>query len=454
MGAYDPRTAQFLCFANAKRDFAAGTDSPRALLERCITTLAACEPSVHAFAALCIEEAREAADRSSERWEAGQPLSAVDGMPVGIKDCYDVRGLHTRANSAYFDDAPVAETDAAHVDALRRGGAVIVGKTDTTELTMAEGPPTRNPWDLRRTPGGSSSGSAAAVAAGVLPLGTGSQIRGSIVRPASICGVIGMKPTLGALNQQGGIDNRSCNHLGFLAGSLIDIWETAHHIAHVVGGDPGHEPWRGGAAMPAARRPLRIGRQYTAGWPETDSASQAAFERFLLALRERGIEVVEPAATVELGRYEAATAAAASFFFDLCAWELRWPLLAWHDAKPDRFSKTMIGAIERASRATLASYRAAQAACADLRTQHHSFASELDAFITLAHIGPGQLGNPPIGTPLYNDASSAIGAPSFNLPVLDVDGAPLGVQIMGFASQDEDLVSIARWFLETFTPQL
>ena len=135
-------------------------------------------------------------------------------MPVGIKDCYDVAGLPTEVDSRMFKDN-IAALDAAHVDALRRGGAIILGKTTTTELTMALPAPTWNPWDTTRTPGGSSSGSAAAVAARMLPLATGSQVRGSIIRPASICGIIGMKPTYGALNRYGGIDpSPSLNHLG------------------------------------------------------------------------------------------------------------------------------------------------------------------------------------------------------------------------------------------------
>ena len=171
---------------------------------------------MRAFVSLDLDAARRDADAAGARWRAGTPRSLVDGMPVGIKDCFDVRGLQTRANCAYFDDAPPAETDAAHVDALRRGGAVLLGKTVTTELTMAAPGPTWNPWDLTRTPGGSSSGSAAAVGAGMLPLATGSQVRGSVLRPASICGVIGFKPTYGALNHQGGIDPQpSVNHLGF-----------------------------------------------------------------------------------------------------------------------------------------------------------------------------------------------------------------------------------------------
>ncbi len=170
---------------------------------------------------------------------------------------------------------------------------------------MALPAPTWNPWDLTRTPGGSSSGSAAAVAASMLPLATGSQVRGSTIRPASICGIVGFKPTYGALNRYGGFDpSPSLNHLGILAGTLSDAWQAAHWIAATVGGDPGYPALAGGAELPTARRPVRLARQYTYGWRETDEASKAEFEALLRRLSEAGIEIVEPTASDALGAYE------------------------------------------------------------------------------------------------------------------------------------------------------
>jgi Asp-tRNA(Asn)/Glu-tRNA(Gln) amidotransferase A subunit family amidase len=380
-----------------------------------------------------------------------RPLSRVDGLPIGIKDCFDVRGFPTKANSALFDGAEVALLDAAHVDALRGGGAVILGKTVTTELTMADPGPTWNPWDTTRTPGGSSSGSAAAVAARMLPLATGSQVRGSTIRPASICGVIGMKPSFGALNRQGGVDpSPSINHLGLLGGSLVDVWELARHLAETVGGDPGYPALSGPAELPPAHRPARLARQYTAGWPKTDSASQEAFAAFLGSLSAAGIEIVEPAASEELAAYEAATAATPEFFFDLMLWEIRWPMLAWRAARPDAFSDTMNGHIDRAEKLTPEDYRRALAGRDALRRRHRALAGKVDGFITLAHIGPGQPGQPKMGTPWYNDASSAIGAPTYSLPLLTVEGLPLGVQLMGFEGGDAELTAIAHWLLARF----
>jgi Asp-tRNA(Asn)/Glu-tRNA(Gln) amidotransferase A subunit family amidase len=446
--AYDPRTARYLCFGEARQAFAAGSDTPRAYLERCAEQIARLEPTVQAFVRLDLDGARESSDRSSERWRAGRALSAVDGMPVGIKDCYDVGGLPTEVGSRMFKDN-IAPIDAAHVDALRRGGALIVGKTHTTELTMALPAPTANPWDVTRTPGGSSSGSAAAVAAGMLPVATGSQVRGSVIRPASICGIVGMKPTYGALNRNGGIDpSPSLNHLGLLAGTLSDAWEVAHHIAQMVGGDPGYAPLQGGPHLPQARRPVRLARQYTYGWNQTDEASKAEFERYLRGLDAAGVEIVEPAAAAELKAYEDATARTPEWFFDAMLWEFRWPLRAWRDLRPGTVSAAIEGFIDKAAQMTLADWQRANARREDLRARHRALAGKVDGFVTLAHIGPGQKGQPKVGTPWYNDASSAIGAPTFNLPLLAVEDVPLGVQVMGFEGGDEDLAALARWMLE------
>ena len=447
---YDPRTARYLCFGEAKRAFAAGRDTPRAFLERCLDKIANLEPVIRAFVSLDIERARKDAEAATARWRAGRPLSPIDGMPVGIKDCYDVAGFPTAVNSRMFKD-DIAVLDAAHVDALRRGGGIILGKTTSTELTMALPAPTWNPWDTTRTPGGSSSGSAAAVAAGMLPLGTGSQVRGSIIRPASICGVIGMKPTYGALNRYGGFDpSPSLNHLGFLAGTLRDAWEVAHHVAVTVGGDPGYPVFEGGPELPPARRPARLARQYTYGWSQTDEASKAAFETFQRALGAAGVEVVEPSVSAELQAYEDATARTPEFFFDAMLWEFRWPLRAWRDLRPGTLSAAIEGFIDKAAQMTLADYRRAAGRREDLRARHRALAGTVDGFITLAHIGPGQKGQPAVGTPWYNDASSAIGAPTFNLPLLAVEDVPLGVQIMGFEAGDATLAAHARWVLEAF----
>jgi Asp-tRNA(Asn)/Glu-tRNA(Gln) amidotransferase A subunit family amidase len=447
MSIYDPATARFQSFARAREDFGAGEDDPRRFLERCLERVDALEEQVKAFVLLDVDEARRTADQSAARWRRNGALSAIDGMPFGVKDCFDVAGFPTRLNSPVFDGAPPSMVDAAHVDSLRRSGAVFLGKTTTTEWTMAAAPPTRNPWDCTRTPGGSSAGSAAAVAAGMLPLATGSQVRGSGIRPASICGVPAFKPTFGALNRYGGIDpNPSLNHLVLIGATLDDIWDAAMRIAADVGGDPGYRALVGPATLPAPRRPMRLARQYTIGWEKTDRASQAAFESWLSSQSARGVQILEPEATPELKAYEQATASVLDWFFDLFR-EIIWPLRALRAAHPEKFGPIMHGHIDRAEKVSPDAYVRALDMRERLRDSHRALEGQLDGFVTLAHIGPGQRGSPPVGTPWYNDASSAIGAPTMNLPLLTVESLPVGIQLMGFEHRDVDMFAVGRWLM-------
>ena len=169
-------------FSSSVSQFRDGGDTPRAYLERCLETIAAREPDIRAFVCRDDKNARAAADRATARYQQGRPLSPVDGCPVAVKDIIETADLPTQMNSRIFEGWQ-PNRDAACVYALRQGGAVVLGKTVTTEFATAASGPTRNPNDLTRTPGGSSSGSAAAVAAGMTPVALGTQTAGSILRP-------------------------------------------------------------------------------------------------------------------------------------------------------------------------------------------------------------------------------------------------------------------------------
>src|SRR5262249_8402567 len=196
MHAPDDRFAPHLRpFVSQTPRFSQGAGTPRDFLETCIAAIDDAEPKVGAFVHLNIEAARAAAERSTERWRAGRPLSAIDGMPVGIKDIIETVDMPTEMGSPLFTGWR-SQKDAGCVAALRAAGAVIVGKTVTTEFAATEPRGTRNPWNLAHTPGGSSSGSAAGVAAGMISAGLGTQVIGSTIRPASFCGVVGFKPTV------------------------------------------------------------------------------------------------------------------------------------------------------------------------------------------------------------------------------------------------------------------
>ncbi len=221
---YDPTSPRSPGFLDLVPAFRAGDDAPRDLLERCIAVVEAREPEIQAFVTLNLDGARAAADAASERYAAGNRLSPVDGLPIGLKDIIETADMATQCGSPIYAgyeggrDAPVAA-------ALRRGGAVIVGKTASTEFAYGATMATRNPFDPERTPGTSSSGSAAAVGAGMLPVAIGTQLRSSVMRPAAYCGQVGVKPTYGAIRQAAIHPfSPSGEHVGAHAAALADAW--------------------------------------------------------------------------------------------------------------------------------------------------------------------------------------------------------------------------------------
>ena len=190
-----------LTFHDATKRFADGSDTPRAYLERCLETVAAREPVVKALTAINEAGAREAADASSARWKQGKPLSSIDGMPLAIKDLLETKDMPTEMGCEAFK-GNFPKRDNAAVWALRQAGAVVLAKAVTAELGGSHPGATTNPFDATRTPGGSSSGSAAAVGANMVPAAIGTQVGGSIIRPAAYCGNFALKPTQGGINRR------------------------------------------------------------------------------------------------------------------------------------------------------------------------------------------------------------------------------------------------------------
>ena len=351
---YDPRTFRGLTFHDALPAFREGSDTPRAWLERCLEVIEAREPAVQALAATDIEGARQAAAASTERWQAGRPLSPIDGMPVGIKDLLETRTMPTEMGcEAYRGNFP--KRDNAAVAALREAGAVVLAKTVTSELGGAHPGPTTNPFDPARTPGGSSSGSAAAVAAGMLPAAIGSQAGGSIVRPAGYCGNVALKPSRGAINRgERQTSSQSCH--GVHANSIEDMWRTAAEIAKRAGGDPGHRGLAGPAGPPPAEKPRRLVAIEGAGWSTIDGATGAAFHRLLEAVEAAGVAVLRPEDDPALAALDAELMQAQAVCYAVIGWENRWLHRALADMGPDAISFRARDSLERAEAMTVADY--------------------------------------------------------------------------------------------------
>ena len=431
-------------FFTAVTDFKSGKDTPRAFLERCLASLEEFEPVVGAFVHLEIDAAKAAADRSSERWKQGGPWSRIDGMPVGIKDIIETIDMPTQCGSPVFEGWRTGR-DAASVAALRQAGAVILGKTVSTEFAATVARGTRNPWDPQRTPGGSSSGSAAAVASGMVSAALGTQVIGSILRPASFCGVVGFKPSIGAINRGGSYDGLSQSAHGPLAATLEDAWIVAREIANRAGGDPGYPGLYGPEEPPAPAKPQRLALLETSGWSEAEPAARAAFEAAVERIRAAGVEVVTRRSHAGIATVEKALERVMVVSRQINGWESIWPLNTYRAKDPSKVSDVMLGRLLEAEAMTLDDYRALLAEREQIRAAYARLAADCTAAVTLAAPGPAPLGLASTGNSVFNVPASLLGVPAITLPVLSVDALPLGFQTMGYVNGDAALFSTAAW---------
>jgi Asp-tRNA(Asn)/Glu-tRNA(Gln) amidotransferase A subunit family amidase len=430
-------------YISAHDAFRAGTDTPRDFLERCLARLDAWESRIQAFVSTNIPAARAAADRSTERWRAGQPLSPLDGMPVGVKDIIETADMPTEQGSPLFKGWRSVR-DSASVAALREAGAVIVGKTVTTEFAATEPGPTRNPWDIARTPGGSSSGSAAAVAAGIVCAALGTQVIGSTIRPASYCGCFGYKPSAGAINRGGSFDHLSQSCTGVLAATLDELWIVAREISARAGGDPGCRGLAGPRQMPAARRPQSLAVLQTAGHAARDPQSAKAFEEFQERLARNGLRLLTRENAPAVADVEAAIRDAGALSRRINAWESRWPLNTYaRDLGAEGLSQTMRARLKEAEAMSLEEYQDLLDGRARCRSIYAMLAGMADACITLAAPGPAPLGLASTGDPSFAIPGSLLGVPALSMPLFRIDGLPLGLQVLGFAEHDADLFGAA-----------
>jgi Asp-tRNA(Asn)/Glu-tRNA(Gln) amidotransferase A subunit family amidase len=431
--------------------FKNGTDSPSAFLDRCIEAIDRYEPQVGAFVATNFEAARAAAAASTARWRAGITLSPIDGMPVGVKDIMETADMATEQGSPLFVGWRGGR-DSAAVAALREAGAVILGKTVTTEFASTHPAGTRNPWDLERTPGGSSSGSAAAVAAGMVPAALGTQVVGSILRPASFCGCFGYKPSVGGINRGGSFDEFSQSCTGVLAASLAESWCVARAISARAGGDPGHPGVSGPLDLPAGNKPRRVARLDTGGWERATEEARQALSAALDRLTAAGIEVSDRNSDKDIESAESAIASAMPISTAINTWEGRWPLNTYaRDLDRAKLSQAAKDRLHNAEAMTQADYRAA---ITEREQARIAFASlrPYEVCISLSATGPAPRGLASTGDPIFGAPSSMLGVPSLSLPVLHVEGLPLGLQLMGFADADADLFAAAAAILSILQP--
>lgn len=457
---YDPHTFKALTFYDATAGFKSGSDTPRAYLERCLDTIAVREPVVKAFVVLNTSNARAAADASSARWKSGKPLSAIDGMPLAIKDLLETKDMPTEMGCEAYRGNNTLRDNAA-VWALREAGAVILGKTVTAELGGSHPGPTTNPFDPACTPGGSSSGSAAAIAAHMAPAALGTQVGGSVIRPAAYCGNIALKPTQGGINR-GERQTTSMSTTGVHAGCIEDMWQVAIEIARRAGGDPGKLGLFGPSTPPEAVKPQRLIVIESAGWAVADAATRKAFEKLLENLAKKGVALIRRNDHAWIEALEQSIVKAADIANNITAWENRWYQAALIERYPQGVSERIKSTVKKALSMSPDDYRALLLQRAAAQQCHETLAPLADAIIMLSCPGPAPLwpgdapGQPlaprPTGDSVFNTPSSMLHAPCVTMPLLAVDGMPVGVQLMGQQHEDARMTALARWMLQSVAP--
>jgi Asp-tRNA(Asn)/Glu-tRNA(Gln) amidotransferase A subunit family amidase len=341
-----------------------------------------------------------------------------------------------------------SQKDAACVAALRGGGAVIVGKTVTTEFAASEPRGTRNPWNVAHTPGGSSSGSAAAVAAGMLSAGLGTQVIGSTIRPASFCGCFGFKPTVGALNRAGCHDYQSQSCTGILAASLEDTWQVAHEIAQRVGGDAGTPGLTGPSKIPVPIKPHRLAFLETAGWPMAGDDARQRLDHALQRLSEAGVEIRTRRDDDEVAAIETEITDALTLSNRINTWEMRWFVRGCVEHDASKLSRTMLERDQQGAKMTLAEYRGLLKERARIRALYEGLAHSCDACVTLAAPGPAPEGLQSTGNPQFAVPASLLGIPALSLPLFQTEGLPLGLQVLGYANDDATTFALAAWLMD------
>ena len=429
------------------QNFSSGKETPREFLEQSLALLEQWEPRIGAFVCTNVPAARAAADRSTARWRNRKPLSAIDGMPVGIKDIIETVDMPTEMGSPLFAGWR-SEKDAASVRALRDAGAVILGKTVTTEFAASEPRGTRNPWNVAHTPGGSSSGSAASVAAGIVSAGLGTQVISSTVRPASYCGTVGFKPTVNAINRQGSHDYQSQSCTGILGASLEDTWQVAYEIVARVGGDAGTPGLQGPDKAPAAKKPRALVMLETGGRDVASSGAKANLEDCVARLKSVGVDIRTRHNDKKVAALEAELPQVTELSHRCNGWENRWFLHAMRDRDAASLSRNIMERAEKYEDLTLDQHRADLKERARIRAVHAELAAVCEACITLAAPGAAPEGLSSTGNPEFGVPSSLLGVPSLSLPLFEVDAMPLGLQVIGYFDRDADAFAIASWLMQ------
>ena len=414
-----------LTVSEAAKRIKDGKLTPTDLLESLLARIEELEPRLDAWVTVDADGARRVAKTLTKEARKGKLRSPLHGIPVGIKDIYDTKGLKTTMGSPIFADN-IPNKDAVIVSKLREAGAIILGKTETTEFAYLDPAPTRNPWNPAHTPGGSSSGSAAAVAARMCPLAFGTQTGGSVMRPASFCGIVAIKPTHDLLSRDGIYPQSwSLDHAGFMARSVEDLRLTLGALTGVE-------------SQSRIRKP-KIGIPTTYFNEAGTEEVTRNYEEAAAKLRGAGADIVPfklpDAFPVIHSTHRIIMFAEAA---------------AVHEAKfrenPNIYRPHMQAEVYSGLLIPSSTYMHAQRIRGKFKVELVASMGGLDALLTPSALTPALKGLTATGDAAFNAPWSLIGFPTITLPSGQTrDGLPLGVQLIAKPYEEAKLLGVAAW---------
>lgn len=374
-------------------------------LEACLQRIRELEPTIHAWVAV-----------QPEQPTADGPLS---GIPFGAKDIIETKGMATEYGSPLYKGR-VGTEDAAIIRQVRGRGAVLLGKTVTTAFAYRTPGPTRNPRNVEHTPGGSSSGSAAAVAAGMVPFTIGEQTRGSMCRPASFCGVTGFKPTYNLLPMEGVLPvSKSLDTLGLFTHTPVDMLALWGALGHPAENDIGQFAF-------AAPEPI----------PECEPEMANAFRQAIAWLRKSGVSIKAIDIAGELKTLDEANDV--EMFYEGARYhEPRWKEFG------SRLDEPLASLIREGLKISTEKYNEARKALADGRVRMAEIFKSTPVILTPAALGPAPLGLSTTGDPRMNAPWSALGTPAMSMPMPVGNALPLGLQLTADIGQDATVLHAA-----------
>ncbi len=419
------------------------------LVRACLDRIAEFEATIGAWAHLDPDYALDQAKRADADRARDLAVGPLHGLPVGVKDIVDTADMPTE-NGTVLHSGRTPSEDATVVSLLREAGAVILGKTVTTELAVYDPGKTTNPHDASRTPGGSSSGSAAAVAAFMAPLAVGSQTNGSMIRPASFCGVYGYKPSHGRISRHRVLaQSHHFDTIGVFARALGDVALIAEVLMAFDDRDPDMRPRARPAisATMAEAPPVepKLAFVRTPVWDKAEDTTKDAFRELLdhMAGQADGgqVDIVELPTAFDHAHE--------THRLIYCA-DLATSFAKLYSDGKDKLSARLVAMIEDGQKVLAVDYNAAVERIAAFTGELDGLFEEYDAILTPSAPGEAPVGLSSTGDPAFCTIWTLCGVPALNLPLMQgPNDMPLGVQLVSYKGDDARLFRTARWLLES-----